>query len=888
MKKIFLAAISIVCLMASCSKDETEIPAVNPLEGQEVQFTSSVSAATRTLYAEEYENSIAVKWVNGDLISVYGVDCAVKQAEYKVTGATGTEDTNNDGTADTNYYYASSLDKTGAAGVQWGEDGTSDFYAVYPSTEDSFTKNDDGTVTVPTTIRTTQNVSFTKQTINGYPTWVGTHYATDSDNPTMTDAVMYAVTPDASATNADGTAKSVDLNFKPFSNVLRFTFDGYQAYKQSGSNLAKYQTTIYVQKITLTAPTARVAGDFDLVLGYDDKKQPLASAIVPDMDTEKTGQIITIVPEQYFALKCSDGTASSFSEKIQFDVFTIPQSVNLPGTDELQAWTVTLSTNMGEFSYKLRPTTGNDSDGNPIYTDLAKFKAGQMHKINVPQMTYSSNFEIPLANWIKYVPRNVYISELSLPGAWYAIDSGYQGDIGLASDTKTYSLTENTDGSFTTTTTTAANGIDDGLENLFFQGVRAFNIDCRLTLAEGIDVENYDTATDNWYGTTHDRVYVDNIDHATNENILVLACSGTETRNTGSTSINSIGMTVEEALISLGKLANNNQDEFIEVVITVAEKPKTESALDFSTTDQTYGTINAQMMTKAIAMVLNKSTVSQYIYQGPVTPNTTVKDVVGKMLVKVNLNTTDANIKTFNTAMPALISEGSMVSDSSYQTDTNYVSLGNFGSRNTPNLYWSNSYSATAMTYDYHQCQNTTGTVTVDMRKAAITSIMQTSMTDYANLSHDTLIQLGLGGWNAEEENSNKFAPKMAIAASLHPHVLSIINAMLAYDETATDKTAFTYAGVEWKPAPVGAILMNGAGLGDLFSYTYTTGIIGQTTHTVEHDIKSASLIEAIMGLNNKIRLNRDENQAEWPDGNSPFPSVDTSSGTVDGETSGN
>ena len=73
MKKIFLAAIGIVCLMASCVNEELQ-PSTNLLSGKEVQFTSSVGEATRTLYGEEYDNSIAVKWVTGDLISVYGAD----------------------------------------------------------------------------------------------------------------------------------------------------------------------------------------------------------------------------------------------------------------------------------------------------------------------------------------------------------------------------------------------------------------------------------------------------------------------------------------------------------------------------------------------------------------------------------------------------------------------------------------------------------------------------------------------------------------------------------------------------------------------------------------------------------------------------------------------
>lgn len=806
MKKIFLAAISIVCLMASCTKDEMQADPINPNEGKEVVFSSSIGEATRTLYAEENGSKIAVKWVDGDLISVYGSTCAVNQSDYTVKAATGTETT--DGVS-TNYYYAESLTKTGDVGVQWGSEATSDFYAVYPSVGDNqFTKVDGG-VKVQTTVRPKQNVTFTKTTAtDGTVTWVGQHYNGAASNPTMTDAVMYAYT--AGATSG----KQVDLKFKPFSTVLRFTFKGYKGYQMDGENKIEYTSTVAVNKIVLTAPKANIAGDFELTINEDG-----ASA------TQGTSNTIEIYPD-YLPMKSN--------EQLQFDIFTIP-TANVMPQDAEQAWKVQVVTEKGTFTFNLVPKKVNTPEDAPI-AGLA-LTTGALHKLTIPLKTVTFDFDIPEYEWIRYIPRNVYLSELSLPGAWYATDTGYQsGNIGLLADTKTYAITTAEDGTESVTTTDTANGIDDGLEYMFSKGIRAFNIDCRLTIKAGMSVGD---ATGSWYS----RAYVDNESHVT-DGTLVLACSGTEGGLLGS--VNSIGMTVSDALVSLGKLAAANPKEFIEVIITVAEKPKTQSGY-------TYGTINSKMMAMAIANVLNSDAVKGYVYSNGVTPDTMVGDVLGKMLVKVNMNTSDANIKTFAQVAPMLISEGSMVSDSGYVTSSNYVTLGNFTTYNDPTMYWSNSYTpAKSMKFYYHQCQNTRDNVTTAQRQTAVKNVILKSNETYSSNAHNALFQLGIGGWTDDTD-----AGKAALSATLNAYVSNVVSAMLAYDASGEETTgaAWYYDGVYWKPTPVGAVLMNFA--------TYDT--------YSDTKIYSAALVEKIRQLNTKFYLNRNHGADEWPNDDNPF-----------------
>lgn len=343
---------------------------INPNEGKEVVFSSTVGEATRTLYGDEAADgtSIRVNWVDGDLISVYGTTCTVPQAEYKVSTV------DEDGNVVSGHNYASDLVKTGTTGVQWGNEETSDFYAVYPSTANSFkptTVNGVDGVTVQTTVRANQHVSFAYNSTTN--TWVGQHYNGSSSNPTMTDAVMYAVTKGAQSnvdTDNDGTVGEVDLKFKPFSTVLRFTFEGYQAFKSTGELDTEYNSTVAVNKIILSAPNANIAGDFTLTLLNDGT----ASA------TQGSINQIEIYP---------DYLPMANQQKLQFDVFTIPApDVTLPDSNttsglESTPWTVTLETEKGNFVYNLIPQKADAETGEKADYE-ATLTPGSMHKLNIP------------------------------------------------------------------------------------------------------------------------------------------------------------------------------------------------------------------------------------------------------------------------------------------------------------------------------------------------------------------------------------------------------------------------------------------------------------------------------------------------------------------------
>lgn len=777
MKKIFLAAISIVCLMASCSKDGMETPAVNPLAGNEVMFTSSVGEATRTLYGEEYDNSIAVKWVTGDLISVYGVDCAVQQADYKVTAAETAVTENN-----MNYYYASSLDKTGAAGVQWGENATSDFFAVYPSTSNSFKANTDGSATVTTTVRAAQNVAFeeTEITVDGETKvlWTSQHYNGTSSNPTMTDAVMYAYTKEASATNADGTAKAVDLKFKPFSTVLRFTMKGFQSYMKDGENDISKDSELAVTRIILTAPTGiNIAGDFDLTINSDGT----ASA------TNGTTNQITIYPEY---LPLENG------EWVQFDVFTIPMSdVKLSATTP---WTVTTETTLGTFTYQLIPQ--KLVDGTLTNSD-APLTAGALHKLTIPQKKVYLGFEIPAQSWLEYIPRNVYLTELSYPGSWYSTTSGYQDETSITSQ--------------------------------WGNGVRAFHIDCRMSAS---------SRTISWNGVSWGD--------------LELVCTGTEDSGTAQFTYTP-GTPV---LDKLTEIANQiTEEEFAVVVLTIAEKPLTNSSLIVG-----GSTIEPATVLAEIEAVLAANATELKLYTNTITPTTIVNEILGKMIVKVNANVEKTIFTTYSNVPSTLISAASMASDEDYITGDIFGSTGDYAisnlftaMQNEP-LYWGKTAISPAMSFYYHQAQQTNtsedatsgnSTPSIYDRKLAIDDIVSQSDKIYYS-NEKAWYQIAVGGYTGSGNSINY----ENVATPLNGYIKSIIDAKL----NQTTFTTTSGSEITMKPSPLGIVLMN--------KVTSETGL---------------EVVEKILKMNTSFHLQRDTSKPEWPNG-SPFENADSDTPTAD------
>lgn len=763
MKRNLLYILGVVCLMTSCVEERVKEFEAAP--GVEVDFNISMADGpeTKTLYGAESGTSIKVNWVTGDLIEIYGTNCSVNQAEYKVTAQ------------DTPTNVAKSLDKTVDVGVRWGDSGTSDFYALYPSDGASFAENTDGTVTLKTNISETQNNVFTlnetrtvelKETVNNVtttyniPVWEGTHFADDAANPSMPSAIMYACTKGAAAKDDQGNLQPVSLHFKPFTTVLKFRFMGYT------SSLT--DPTVYVQNIVVEAPKGYdIAGDFNLGISGTGSGAT-ATATSANTTAKNVITLNTIL---------SGGTYLPLKQRqaVEFNVFTMPVDGQEMGkTADENLWKITINTAQhGSFSYTLAPT----ADGT-VY----ELEPGKIHKVKVPQLAVNGTIDWKPENWITQIPVPVYISELSVPGAWYAGDLGnYQGGA---------TLTE-----------------------LYTKGVRAFHIDCRMTPSS----HSYES----FLGIRHNHTY----------GSLQLVCAGTDKWTTGGPTIGSLvpGNTVLSSLSEISKQIK--PDEYIVVVLTICEKPLTSSS-------EAHGgaTVDPATVIPAITKLINENGKALGVYgyrepidkdgdgivdpDTPINANTTIDDVLGSMIIKINTNTDDLSSYTFPTS--SLVSFGSMAADNDWNTDSDKITdlaYNYFANMQTTSIFWGNTDAS--LKYYYHQAQMTTidetnnatetdPIPTLKDRKAAIDAIIKNSKTIYDNAKHDAWFQMGIGGYN--ESNANDKA--------------SVSDALNAYLQTKIE------AKMETDPSPVGIVLMN-----NCLDYT--------------------DLIQDIIEMNGKFYLNR-------------------------------
>lgn len=810
MKRNLAYILGVLFVMTSCVEEKV-LDNIVPTPGEEVEFTAGLNTGvqTKTLYgADNGVNAIKVKWVNGDKVMVYGTTCTegsdCQVAEYQVsTSKTSTPNT------DDGQNVADGLDKTGDIGVRWGSALTSDFVAVYPSENASFAYDSaSGVVTATTSIDSTQNYVFNDEptsktvtnsdgTTSTISVWEGTHFANDATNPSMSNAIMYARTDDVEAGNPVG------LSFKPFSTVLKFRFMGFD------SNLFP-NTELYIQNIKITAPKGyHIAGDFDMTIprneDVDVENNPVTAKSKNNSTNTNTVTINTIKSGGSY-LKLAANQA------VEFNVFTVPlPNLKMTSTD---LWTVTIQAQGYEpWVYKMIPTaTGG-------YTLVP----GLIHKVKVPQLISKTEVEWNPENWITQIPVPVYISELSVPGAWYCFDSGYQNTTNLAT--------------------------------LYNAGIRAFNIDCRIAKKN---------CNDGWFPGTEsewaDQNYFDGKGY--------LACAGSEPMpeiGFSGTQFIGEGTYVSTALSTLIQLAQNNKEEFIVVVFTFAEKPVSNSGAIF-------GSVRPDFILNELNTILNTKGIKEYLYTD-ITKDTTIDDItktqsdgyVKNVIVKINHCTDNFYANTGflsfnhdnndNTSPVSIIPEGlmgsfgSMSSNPTYNLEddiiTNIAGLHSettytdyFTTMRTDAIYIGTNESD--LQYCYHQAQNTsssttrgeegTGIPTLGMRMDAIDDIITQSKSVYDNAHHDHWFQMGIGG-SIDGDNPS------GVSNVLNPYLYGRIIKKMDKD-----------------PSPVGIVLMNHATSTTANTMTTTDP---ETNEEVTYTASSQDLVQAIIEMNGKFYLNR-------------------------------
>lgn len=358
----YLLGLSLLALVACNQENMPERP--TPTPGAEVKFGVSLNKndVTRTIYGDENNNAFPIYWVQDDKVLVTSPQClnGRNTAQYKVSVKTATQN------------YATSLNKTGAVGVQWGQDDTADFYSVYPADKASVI----GTtfsLTMPNVQRDVLKLGG-KKDVKAYAD--------------MSACFMGAVSKDVP------NGSDVHLTYKPLSTAIRFTLHGPSAAE------GQTDSEVIISKVVLKADQA-IAGDFTVDMSTAEPTVKLGS---------NTYKEITLYT--YYASTLGNLTLG-LNDEVELNAFVIPHE-NLAVNDN---WKLEVTTAQGVvYTTSLKGTTGN-----------GKLMPGKIHRFkgNLPNLPAPTTDWDP-SNWMVNVPRNVYLSEISIPGSWNSLNKDFQ------------------------------------------------------------------------------------------------------------------------------------------------------------------------------------------------------------------------------------------------------------------------------------------------------------------------------------------------------------------------------------------------------------------------------------------------------------------------------
>lgn len=359
--------IPLLALLASGCQDE-ERSTVQPANGEEVKFDATLGQnTTRTIYGPESDNAFPIYWVNGDEVIVSSPECANSNG----VGTANYKVTVNSATQN----YATSLDKTSEIGVRWGENETASFYSVYPASGAEL-GSDYSTVTL--NMPDEQECDIVKED------------GKDVVRPNMDACFMYAKTAGVKS------GETVNLKYIPLSTAIRFKLQG-----PSEGN------AVIVNSITLTAPEGvSISGKFKVALvsaDPDGNVMPTTTVI----DGSNTIRIIATNPGTHAYLTLG------IDESVEMNAFLLLNGETTISND----WSIQIATSNGTFTKKL----GGQSGGNMTLVP------GKIHRLpDLPNL--DGNAEWDPSDWMVNIPRNVYLSEISIPGSWNSLNSDSQGE----------------------------------------------------------------------------------------------------------------------------------------------------------------------------------------------------------------------------------------------------------------------------------------------------------------------------------------------------------------------------------------------------------------------------------------------------------------------------
>lgn len=549
--------------------------------------------------------------------------------------------------------FADNLIKTGDYGVQWGDGytdengnvGLHDFYSLYPS--GNYTLSTDGTKAENITINSMQNI-----VVNGG--------VVKSD---MEDCLMYAKTTGVKK------GETVNLQYNPISTVLMVTVK--VADNEQGTDADNFT----IQSIKLEAD-ANIAGTFSL---------NIADGSFGEFTKDKGNKII-----QADIVNTSTGGYHSISNGESFE---IPLFLAPVAKLNVKNWKISIVANNNTYTKTLN-----------IEKTLTP---GQIHKITLPKLAPAAT-EWDVSKWMTYIPRNVYLSEISIPGTWNSLNVDCQSDQSISSQ--------------------------------YAKGVRAFHLDTRWR-------------ADNspYIGSTFTGISKPDI---TELSVAVGGSNKTYSYDGGNLMRKNSASTFSDYLTEITEEVKN--DEYMVLFCTFSQ-------------NSYNGDRCPSTWYEAISTACDGN---EKVYDASsLTSNTVVGDVLGHVIVVVNLDTSvssatlPADSKCLFTYVTMLLPENH------YAQTTSHIDGLHYGTKEESgiSMYTSHAQISTTNTSAVY-CGDRGYSHPLTNRDNLVKSFWDWSKSNYGttNYNHDKWIYLGLGGYIMNSSSSsgsgyntieNRYAP---------------------------------------------------------------------------------------------------------------------------------
>lgn len=675
----YLLGLSLLALVACNQENMPERP--TPTPGAEVKFGVSLNKTdvTRTIYGDENNNAFPIYWVQDDKVLVTSPQClnGRNTAQYKVSVATATQN------------YATSLNKTGAVGVQWGQDDTADFYSVYPADKASVI----GTI-----------FSLTMPNVQRDQVQLDNKKAYADMNACFMGAVSKEV--------ANGS--EVNLTYKPLSTAIRFTLRGPSA------GVGQTNSEVTISKVVLKADKP-IAGDFTVDMSTPEPTVTLGS---------NTYNEITL-----YAYYASTGgyLTLKVGEQVELNAFVIPYE----GLAVNDNWKLEVTTAEGAVYTTSLNGTG---DGKLMPGKIHRFK-GQLPSLPAPTTKWDPS------NWMVNIPRNVYLSEISIPGSWNSLNDDFQDVNGS-----------------TEAICKAA------IDAQYTAGVRAFHIDAR------------------WKAEKDPSIGYDYITTKPGKLTLGVANSGDAYNYKDKKLMNSKNMLFANALKYIS--SHVQQKEYMIVFCTLAQDSYEEKEGGWM-----------QAVSDACA------TDNNIIDARTISANTVVGDVLGKVIVIVNCQDDPNNIENLPQNSKCLFTYTPITLDKTRYKDLPYAT-GKIKNCGVPALTMYSSQAQTMATLDAESGFTDKGRgycPTLAERIEKSQNILNFSKENFGktNYEHAHWLYHGLGGYSIERHDlipNEHLNNQKEVAKKLNPWIDDKIKKMSAHPDASQGQTRYF---------PVGMVLMN-------------------------------------------------------------------------------